>query len=112
MSDDRIVIEVFLVKLNGRRKGGRPKLRWLHCSENYLKSSGYNRWRYKVEYGTAWAIGEAKNTCIILFINRNYRIHRITQRNENITLQDLASNGHYANEDAFRYDCLFVFLAL
>jgi len=29
MSDDRTVRNVFLVKADGRRKAGRPKLRWL-----------------------------------------------------------------------------------
>jgi hypothetical protein len=41
MSDDRTVKNVFLVKADGRRKAGRPKRRWLHSIENYLKSSGF-----------------------------------------------------------------------
>jgi hypothetical protein len=38
MSDDRTVKKVFLGKPDGRRKTGRPKLRWLDCIENDLKS--------------------------------------------------------------------------
>ena len=37
MSDDRTVKKVFLGKLDGRRKAGRPKLRWLNCIGNDLK---------------------------------------------------------------------------
>jgi hypothetical protein len=38
MSDDRTVKKVFLGKSDGRRKSGRPKLRWLDCTEYDLKS--------------------------------------------------------------------------
>jgi hypothetical protein len=37
MSDDRTAKTVFLVKPDGRRKAGRPKLRWLNYIENNLK---------------------------------------------------------------------------
>jgi hypothetical protein len=37
MSDDRAVKIVFLGKPDGRRKAGRPKVRWLDCIENDLK---------------------------------------------------------------------------
>jgi hypothetical protein len=37
MSDDRTVRKVLLGKPDGRRKAGRPKLRWLDCIENDLK---------------------------------------------------------------------------
>jgi hypothetical protein len=47
---------VLLVKADGRRKTGRPKLSWLHCIENYLKLSGFKRWRNKAQYRIAWAI--------------------------------------------------------
>jgi hypothetical protein len=30
--------KVFLWKPDGRRKAGRPKLRWLVCIKNYLKN--------------------------------------------------------------------------
>jgi hypothetical protein len=40
MSDDRTVKDVFLGKTGGRRKAGRPKLRWLDYIENYLKWMG------------------------------------------------------------------------
>ena len=47
MSDDRAVKTVFVGKPGGRRKAGRPKLRWLDCNENDLKSMGVKRWRRK-----------------------------------------------------------------
>jgi hypothetical protein len=37
MSDDRTVKIVFVGKPDGRRKSGRPKLRWLDCIDNDLK---------------------------------------------------------------------------
>jgi hypothetical protein len=42
MSDARTATTVFLGKPDGRRKAGRPKLRWLDCIENDLKSMGVN----------------------------------------------------------------------
>jgi hypothetical protein len=56
MSDDRTVKNVFVGKPDGRRKAGRPKLRWLDCIENNLKSMGVKRWRKKAEDRSAWAI--------------------------------------------------------
>jgi hypothetical protein len=49
MSDGRAVKQVFLGKPDGRRKAGRPKLRWLDCTENDLKSMCVKRWRKKAE---------------------------------------------------------------
>jgi hypothetical protein len=40
MPDDTNVKNVFTGKLYGRRKAGRPKLWWLGCIENDLKSMG------------------------------------------------------------------------
>jgi hypothetical protein len=40
MSDGRVVKKVFLGKPGGRTNAGRPKLRWLDCTENDLKSVG------------------------------------------------------------------------
>jgi hypothetical protein len=34
MSDGRAVKEVFVGEPDGRRKAGKPKLRWLDCFEN------------------------------------------------------------------------------
>jgi hypothetical protein len=56
MSDGRTVTIVFLRKPDGRRKAGRPKLRWLDCTENDLKSMGVKRWRKKAEDRSVWAI--------------------------------------------------------
>jgi hypothetical protein len=49
MSDHRTVKKEFLGKPDGRRKTGRPKLRWLDCIVNDLKSMGVKRWRKKAE---------------------------------------------------------------
>jgi hypothetical protein len=49
MSVDRTIKKVFLGKPDGRRKAGRPKLRWLDCIENDLKLMGVRRWRKKSE---------------------------------------------------------------
>jgi hypothetical protein len=43
MADDRTVKKVFLGKPDRRRKAERPKLRWLDCIENGLKSMGVKR---------------------------------------------------------------------
>jgi hypothetical protein len=56
MSDDRTVQKVFLGKLRGRRKSGRPKLRWFDCIKNDLKSMGVKRWRKIAEDRSVWAI--------------------------------------------------------
>jgi hypothetical protein len=52
----RKVKKVFLGKPDGRRKAGRPKLRWLDCIENDLKSKGVKRWRKKAEGRSVWAV--------------------------------------------------------
>jgi len=54
--DDGTVKKVFLRKPAGRRKAGRPKLRWLDCTENDLKSMCVTRWSEKAEYRSVWAI--------------------------------------------------------
>jgi hypothetical protein len=42
MSDDRTVKKVLLGKPEGRGTVGRPKVRWLDCIEDDLKSMGVN----------------------------------------------------------------------
>jgi hypothetical protein len=49
MSDESTVRKVFRGNADGRRKAGRPKLRWLDCIENGLKSVNVKRWRKKAE---------------------------------------------------------------
>jgi hypothetical protein len=49
MFDDRTVNEVFLGKPDGRRKAGRPEVRWLDCIEDHIKSMGVKRWRKKAK---------------------------------------------------------------
>ena len=48
--------KVFLGKPDVRRKAGRPKLRWLDCIENDLKSMDVNRWRKNAEDRSVWAV--------------------------------------------------------
>ena len=55
-SDDRTVKKVILGKPDGRREAGRPKLRWLNCVKNGMKSMGANRWRKKAEDRSVWAV--------------------------------------------------------
>jgi hypothetical protein len=49
MPDDKTVRNVFLGKPDWRRKLGRPKLRWLDCTEDDKKPKGVQRWRKKAE---------------------------------------------------------------
>jgi hypothetical protein len=56
MSDGRAAKKVFLGKPDGRRKAGRPKVRWLDSIENDLKSKGAKRWRKKAEGRSVWAV--------------------------------------------------------
>jgi hypothetical protein len=55
-NDCSTVKKAFLGTPDGRRKTGRPKLRWLHCIENDLKSMGVNIWRKEAEDRSVWAI--------------------------------------------------------
>jgi hypothetical protein len=55
-SGDRTVKKVFLWKPDGRREAGRPKLRWLDCIENDLKSVDVKRWRKKAQDRSVRAI--------------------------------------------------------
>jgi hypothetical protein len=56
MSDCRIVKKAFLGKSDGRRKAGKPKLRYLYCTANDLKEMGVKRWRKKAEDRSVRAI--------------------------------------------------------
>jgi hypothetical protein len=56
MSDGRTVRKVFVGKPDGRRKAGRPKLRWIDCIENDLKSMGVKILRKKAENRSVWAV--------------------------------------------------------
>jgi hypothetical protein len=46
---ERMMNTVFLGKAGGRRKPGRPKLRWFDCFEDDLKTLLVMRWRKKAE---------------------------------------------------------------
>jgi hypothetical protein len=56
MDNERMVKRVFLETPGGRRKPGRPKLRWLDFVEDDLKTLGVRRWRKRVEDHEEWAI--------------------------------------------------------
>jgi hypothetical protein len=56
MDDERMVKRVFLGNPGRRRKPGRPRLRWLYCVEDDLKTSGVRRWRKRAEYREEWTI--------------------------------------------------------
>jgi hypothetical protein len=49
IADDRTVKKAFLRKPGGRRKAGRPKLRWINSFENDLKPVGVKKCRNKAE---------------------------------------------------------------
>jgi hypothetical protein len=49
MSDNRSAKKVFLGKPDGRKKAGRPALRWLDCIDYDLKLVGVKSWRKKAE---------------------------------------------------------------
>jgi hypothetical protein len=55
MSDGRTLKKVFLGKPYGRRKSGRPKLRWLHCTEDDLKSIGVKMYEESKD-SSRWSI--------------------------------------------------------
>jgi hypothetical protein len=56
MDGGRMVKRVFLGNPGGRRKPGRPRLRWLDCVEDDLKTLGVRRWRKRAEDREEWAI--------------------------------------------------------
>jgi hypothetical protein len=56
MSDDRTIKKVFQGKSDTRAKAGRPKLRWLDCTENGMKLVVVKRWRKKAEGIFVWAV--------------------------------------------------------
>jgi hypothetical protein len=56
MDDENMVKRVFLGNPGGRRKPGRPSLRWLDCVEYVLKTLGGRRWRKSTEDCEQWAI--------------------------------------------------------
>jgi hypothetical protein len=56
MDDERLVKRVFLENPGERRKPGRPRLRWLDCVEDDLKTLGLRIWRKNAEDREEWAI--------------------------------------------------------
>jgi hypothetical protein len=56
MSDDKTVKKVLLEKPDGKRKVGRPKVRWLEPTEHDMKSIGVKGWTKKAEVRSVWAI--------------------------------------------------------
>jgi hypothetical protein len=56
MDDERMVNGVFLGNPGRRRKPGRPRLRWLDCVEDDLKTMGVRRRRERADDCEEWAI--------------------------------------------------------
>jgi hypothetical protein len=56
MDDERMVKRVFLGNPGGRRKPGKPRLRWLNCVEDGLKTLRVRRWRKRAEDHEEWAV--------------------------------------------------------
>jgi hypothetical protein len=56
MSDDRTVKKGFMGKPDGRRKAGRPKLRWLDSIENDLKLTRVTRDGGRKQKTSVWAV--------------------------------------------------------
>jgi hypothetical protein len=55
MDQRRVVKKIYDSKPEGRRKVGRPKLRWLDDVENNLRVMKIKRWRKKAQNREEWA---------------------------------------------------------
>jgi hypothetical protein len=62
MDQRRVAKKICGSKSEGRRKVGRPRLRWLDDVENYLRVMKVKRWRIKSQNREEWAsvVKEAK----------------------------------------------------
>ena len=62
MNETRYVKRIFEGKLEGRRRRGQPRLRWINDVEDDLRKLGMKRWRMKALEREEWAsiIKEAK----------------------------------------------------
>lgn len=58
----RVDKKIFEIKLDGKRRMGRPRLRWLEDAEKDPWEMKLKRWQLKAEDGEEWAsvIKEAK----------------------------------------------------
>ena len=117
MSDDRTVKKAFLGKPDVRRKAGRPKLRWLDCIENDLKSKGVTRWRKKAEGRSAWAIilKEALAKLQRPYVNDEeeefrHKLHSVSVDHRNILIYSRASIRQ--NFFQFTFRVIFLYFAL
>jgi hypothetical protein len=77
MSDYGAVKKVFLGKPDGGRKTGRPKLRWVDCTENDLKLIGVKRWRKKAKDRSVWAIILKEALVNLLKPSGNFTYHQV-----------------------------------
>jgi hypothetical protein len=55
MDHGQMVKQLFDEKQGGRRRTGRPRLRWLDDVEAYLRTMGTKRWRFIAKDRTEWA---------------------------------------------------------
>jgi hypothetical protein len=63
MNETRIVKKICEKKLGGRRRRGRPRLRWIDEVEDDLRNMGIKLWRMKVLDRVEWAaIGKEAKT--------------------------------------------------
>jgi hypothetical protein len=60
MDQGQMVKRLFDGKAGGRRRVGRPRLRWLDDVEVDLRTMGIKRWRLITKDRTEWAVREAK----------------------------------------------------
>jgi hypothetical protein len=69
------------------RKPGRPRLRWLDCVEDCLKTLGVRRWRKRAEDREEWAI-ILKETMVKLL-----ELYTKEEEDKGICLEKLEKNG-------------------
>jgi hypothetical protein len=55
MDQGQMVKQLFDGKLGGRRRTGRPRLRWLDDAEADLRTMGIKGWRFIAKDKTKWA---------------------------------------------------------
>jgi hypothetical protein len=56
MEDTYLPKMIFNAKPEGRRRVGRPRLRWLGGVEGDIKSLGVKRWRIKAQDRKEWSV--------------------------------------------------------
>jgi hypothetical protein len=52
--NEEIIKILMIVKLEGKKKKGRPRMRWMDGVEKYLRNLGVVDWRAKAQEGDGW----------------------------------------------------------